>query len=225
MTLRAPVSIPQSGQRTFKRGQAARMTAKKKFQSLNRDKGRSNIDGLCVSIVTRVVSIPQSGQRTFKPDSRPSAGRGGADVSIPQSGQRTFKLYPQPHRLLSQVQGFQSLNRDKGRSNKAMSALSCGCGRVSIPQSGQRTFKLPSWEGIQPARTGFNPSIGTKDVQTRCSRRCGAFQVKFQSLNRDKGRSNESGRIAGIPPATTFQSLNRDKGRSNPEGHPPGGRN
>ncbi len=232
------VSIPQSGQRTFKQCIAKRaiapapfqslnrdkgrsnyqirdeIAALKEFQSLNRDKGRSNPGQLTRTLRRKFRFNPSIGTKdvqTYRAQKKIAAGKsfnpsiGTKDVqtlvvkarevvstvSIPQSGQRTFK------QMMSVIARpgngkFQSLNRDKGRSNfnRARCRQACCCRfnpsigtkdvqtglraslslldlPVSIPQSGQRTFKRFAGRTPGGLRQGFNPSIGTKDVQTQ----------------------------------------------------------
>ncbi len=111
---------------------------------------------------------------------------------------------------------FQSLNRDKGRSNREFGIQNFDGVLVSIPQSGQRTFKRGGAILLAKAMQGFNPSIGTKDVQTSAGCCCASSGGRFQSLNRDKGRSNRRTNRRERMGEIMFQSLNRDKGRSNP---------
>ncbi len=159
------------------------------------------------------VSIPDC-NRGCSRHIAPHAAPGTLVVSIPQSGQRTFKRVPASHHH-HQQRGFQSLNRDKGRSNFDPAQVVIGKIDVSIPQSGQRTFKPATSPRLACQQTGFNPSIGTKDVQTMLFvYASGRRLALFQSLNRDKGRSNSSCKQK-TRSQSEFQSLNRDKGRSN----------
>ncbi len=61
----------------------------------------------------------------------------------------------------------------------------------------------------------FNPSIGIGGFQTwRHPLSGGTNDAKFQSLNRDRGLSNQVIPSMAVPSAK-FQSLNRDRGLSN----------
>ncbi len=158
------------------------------FQSLNRDKGRSNrphtthkrprLARFNPSIGTKDVqtaaekefclrlggvSIPQSGQRTFKRAPKLELVA-WTNVSIPQSGQRTFK---------------RARERERAGGGKGFNP-SIGTKDVQTASDGERVGGC----------SGFNPSIGTKDVQTPCWDGNGTGVLGFQSLNRDKGRSN-----------------------------------
>ncbi len=87
-------------------------------------------------------------------------------VSIPQAGQRPFKRYANPRnpRITSK---FQSLRRDKGHSNQIDQNVECD---AEIQFQSLRRDKGHSnaldcwWETHNPR--GFNPSGGTKAIQT-----------------------------------------------------------
>ncbi len=186
------VSIPQSGQRTFKLWDPGQI--RKRDSRFNPSIGTKDVQ-------TRItLFVPPE---YVSPGFNPSIGTKDvqtlekwydegliSQVSIPQSGQRTFKRMRCRDRKRDHGV-FQSLNRDKGRSNIPPFQISGAEIHVSIPQSGQRTFKHSTETAGATDEQGFNPSIGTKDVQTKARYEPPyADEFEFQSLNRDKGRSN-----------------------------------
>jgi len=136
------VSIPQAGQRPFKR-----QSPKKTIESLlsfNPSGGTKAIQTRRirgVSLVHLQVSIPQAGQRPFKPREFSGGIRAGCQ--------------------------FQSLRRDKGHSNLSARNLrvKTDCFNPSGGTKAIQTRKLHRLvHRAQPP--SFNPSGGTKAIQT-----------------------------------------------------------
>ncbi len=84
------------------------------------------------------------------------------------------------------------------------------------PSIGTKDVQTPPRPAPRPQTESFNPSIGTKDVQTRCARYKPAHSRQTVSIPQSGQRTfKQDEAIVSAQSLLLFQSLNRDKGRSN----------
>ena len=163
------------------------------FQSLNRDSGCSDLSSSSLMGLGRFGFNPSIGILVVQTKRQAALGK--------------------------ESKRFQSLNRDSGCSDcarghtcaAAFSSFNPSIGilvvqtrpiidgqtgheSVSIPQSGFWLFRPVTLQFQAGGKGGFNPSIGILVVQTIFSSSDSPFLRQFQSLNRDSGCSDHSGR-------------------------------